>query len=44
MFDISSILIRGGVLIVLILLLWIVEHNENFIDAKIIESKNSSIL
>ncbi len=35
MFDISSILIRGGVLIVLILLLWIVEYNEDFIDARI---------
>ncbi|XAJ03425.1 hypothetical protein [African swine fever virus] len=33
MSELSSILIRGGVLIALILL-WIVEYNENFIDAR----------
>lgn len=44
MFDISSILIRGGgVLIVLILLLWIVEHNEDFIDAKSMNYNNQTV-
>ncbi|QED21566.1 ASFV_G_ACD_00290 [African swine fever virus] len=37
MFELSSILIRGGVLIVLILL-WIVEYNEDFIDAIMMNS------
>nr|CAD7112226.1 ASFV G ACD 00290 CDS [African swine fever virus] len=38
MFELSSMLIRGGVLIALTLL-WIIEYNEYFIDA--IRSNNS---
>ncbi len=34
MFDISSILIPGGGVLIALILLWIVEYNENFIDAK----------
>ncbi|QDL88036.1 ASFV_Ch_ACD_00290 [African swine fever virus] len=41
MFDLSSILIRGGVLIALTLL-WIIEYNEYFIDAKHFNSSSEA--
>ncbi len=41
MFDLSSILTRGGVLIALTLL-WIIEYNEYFIDAKHFNSSSEA--
>ncbi|QED21563.1 ASFV_G_ACD_00290 [African swine fever virus] len=44
MLNLSSMLIKGGVLIVLILLLWIVEYNKYFIDAEMFENNSTSML
>ncbi len=35
MSELSSILIQGGGVLIALILLWIVEYNENFIDARI---------
>ncbi|QEY87811.1 ASFV_G_ACD_00290 [African swine fever virus] len=42
MFDLSSILIRGGGVLIALTLLWIIEYNEYFIDAKHFNSSSEA--